>query len=65
MPNYFQIGSVFFDKKILKVFHFVCHGKQILHGVEIFEYFVSGSSNDHSCKNGGEILPSSLGGIIV
>ena len=38
---------------------------RILHGVEIFEYFDRESSNDYSCKIGGEILPRSFGGVIV
>ena len=28
MPNYFEIRTVVFDKKIFTVFHFGCHGNQ-------------------------------------
>ena len=38
MSNCFKIRRVVFDKKIFKVFHFVCNvATRILHGIKIYE----------------------------
>ena len=43
--NYFQIGSVIFDKKIFTFFSFGCDGKQN----SAWNNFERGPPNHHSC----------------
>ena len=58
--NYFQIGPVIFNKKIIiiKFFLLVIMATRILHGIDIFEQLTL--KGDH--LKFGEIPPSALGG---
>ena len=56
LPNYFQIGPVVFDKKIVNFFLLVAKEMKALNNIDRCP------SKDHSCTLFGKILPSSLGG---
>ena len=65
MPNYFEISPVVFDKKILKVFHFGCHGNQNSAWNGNLRTTLKGDYPRIIPVKFGETPPSGLGGDVI